>query len=260
MNSAVFKICSTVLVLSIFYASCSREPHVIIAADKSIANVGEVVSFENYSLNAYDFRWDFGDGTWSLAEEPTHIYEKAGTYTVKLFAYSKRGNEFSSNSIPIRIVNSDYEDILESYTENQQKILGELIGRWRIFYASEVVTDCQTSHVDSLYSRISENILYTLEFFLDGSVIIIDDNGINRLEEWQLIGDSYIVIPEIILSGSLISNPLTGLELGGLYEFSVESGTFLSSQDQLRENPKPQVNCDDKVFQVLRMESTLLNP
>ncbi len=250
---------SLIVVLSILMNSCSREPHVVIGADKSTAETGELVSFENYSLNAYDYRWDFGDGNWSLAEEPTHIYAQPGTYTVKLFAYSKRGNEFSSNSIPIRITESDYDKLLNEYTKAQQEILSQFIGKWRIFYASEIVTDCQTDHVDSLYSRITESIQFTMEFFLDGTVIINDENGINELAEWQLIGDQFIVLPEIVLSGSLISNPLTGLELGGLYEFTLESGTFLSTRELLRQNSKPQVNCDDEVIQKWRMESVLLS-
>ena len=232
------------------------------SATWSHTSSGHVASFSS-SVSGFTtpyYYWDFGDGTWSLASDPTHTYSKPGTYTVTLFAYSKRGNEYGSSGIPIKITESEYDDLLNTYTESQQQILAELIGKWRIFYASEVITDCQTAHVDSLYSRITENIQYTFEFFLDQTVIINDENGINELAEWQLIGDRFILLPEFTLSGSLISNPLTGLELGGLYEFSAESGTFLSWRDILRENSKPQINCENEVYQTLRMESVLLVP
>ena len=44
-------------------------------------------NFNNLSSGATDFRWDFGDGTFSFAKEKvTKVYEKPGTYTVTLTA------------------------------------------------------------------------------------------------------------------------------------------------------------------------------
>ncbi len=44
-------------------------------------------NFINLSSGATDFRWDFGDGTWSLASDKAiHVYETTGTYTVTLTA------------------------------------------------------------------------------------------------------------------------------------------------------------------------------
>jgi len=45
------------------------------------------VQFQNKSRFALGFSWDFGDGTApSVEENPTHIYTRAGNYTVKLIA------------------------------------------------------------------------------------------------------------------------------------------------------------------------------
>ncbi len=38
-----------------------------------------------------DYLWDFGDGTTSTEDEPTHNYAEAGTYTITLIAYSANG-------------------------------------------------------------------------------------------------------------------------------------------------------------------------
>ena len=43
--------------------------------------------FENNSLGGLNFFWDFGDGTTSTDEYPTHLYSNIGTYTIKLIAY-----------------------------------------------------------------------------------------------------------------------------------------------------------------------------
>ena len=47
-------------------------------------NVGTPVSFINESTGGSSYLWDFGDGSTSTAENPSHVYEGAGTYTVKL--------------------------------------------------------------------------------------------------------------------------------------------------------------------------------
>jgi len=39
----------------------------------------------------YEIRWDFGDGTNSTDEDPSHTYEEAGTYEVELSAEDSRG-------------------------------------------------------------------------------------------------------------------------------------------------------------------------
>lgn len=43
-----------------------------------------IVNFQNNSSNYQSFRWDFGDGTFSTAANPTHFYNQAGTYNAKL--------------------------------------------------------------------------------------------------------------------------------------------------------------------------------
>ncbi len=50
------------------------------------------IKFENLSLNASSYKWDFGDGAFdSLNIAPEHTYSDPGTYTVKLTAYTEDG-------------------------------------------------------------------------------------------------------------------------------------------------------------------------
>lgn len=42
------------------------------------------VEFTNHSENADSYFWDFGDGATSTEENPSHIYEESGIYTVQL--------------------------------------------------------------------------------------------------------------------------------------------------------------------------------
>ena len=48
----------------------------------------EPVLFQNNSVSALRFLWDFGDGSTSVEESPVHIYQNTGSYTVTLYAWS----------------------------------------------------------------------------------------------------------------------------------------------------------------------------
>lgn len=49
-------------------------------------NVPLLVTFTNNSTNADSYEWNFGDGSTSTLENPTHIYNVVGVYTVSLIA------------------------------------------------------------------------------------------------------------------------------------------------------------------------------
>ena len=57
-----------------------------------LSEIDPVVSFYNNSVNASSFEWEFGDGTNSFAENPTHTYpEDAALYLVSLTAFNEIG-------------------------------------------------------------------------------------------------------------------------------------------------------------------------
>ncbi|MEM9022743.1 MAG: PKD domain-containing protein, partial [Bacteroidota bacterium] len=49
------------------------------------------IQFQNQSVNAQSWAWDFGDGAQSTLEHPAHVYVQAGQYTVSLIATSPLG-------------------------------------------------------------------------------------------------------------------------------------------------------------------------
>lgn len=64
-------------------------------ADFSVSNATvcahSPVTFNNLSINADDFYWDFGDGRFNIVPSPIHYYDAPGTYTVKLVARNAEG-------------------------------------------------------------------------------------------------------------------------------------------------------------------------
>lgn len=58
--------------------------------------------FNNLSINALTYLWDFGDGTTSTETNPQHIYDTPGDKTVTLTAYN---GEYSDTEIKSSIIN-----------------------------------------------------------------------------------------------------------------------------------------------------------
>jgi len=48
----------------------------------------EVFTFNNHSVNGVHYLWDFGDGSTSEEESPSHIYNRSGSFTITLYAWS----------------------------------------------------------------------------------------------------------------------------------------------------------------------------
>ena len=89
----------TIAEIACIYAS----PIASFSTDQDVFNeIDPLVSFYNNSVNASSFKWEFGDGTNSLAENPIHTYpDDATSYLVTLVAY----NEIScADSTSMRII------------------------------------------------------------------------------------------------------------------------------------------------------------
>ncbi|MEO9966741.1 MAG: PKD domain-containing protein [Reichenbachiella sp.] len=65
-------------------------PSVSFTSEQSDANYLSY-TFTNNSVNATSYEWDFGDGNTSTEETPTHVYEEADVYSVKLVATNDAG-------------------------------------------------------------------------------------------------------------------------------------------------------------------------
>jgi len=63
------------------------------------------ITFTNTSANANNYLWDFGDGSANdTATDPTYLYTKDTTYSVKLIAYNQYCNDSFSKAVNISLV------------------------------------------------------------------------------------------------------------------------------------------------------------
>jgi PKD repeat protein len=67
----------------------------------SIQKVSNKVNFENLSNYADSYYWDFGDGDFSLQDNPQHIYHNDGLYSVTLIATNDCGQSTSSKTVQV---------------------------------------------------------------------------------------------------------------------------------------------------------------
>lgn len=68
------------------------------------------VQFVDTSQNANGWNWDFGDGTNSTEQNPTHIYSQAGNYTVNLIVNNENGTSLANKTINVEEVSSSSDE------------------------------------------------------------------------------------------------------------------------------------------------------
>ncbi len=83
-----------------FATSCGKP-----LADFTFADVGHVapasVKFENFSKNADEFEWDFGDGGTSKLAAPNHVYSTSGNFSIKLKAVKGKKSVVAEKRIQV---------------------------------------------------------------------------------------------------------------------------------------------------------------
>jgi hypothetical protein len=152
MKRMILLTAATALMLS----SCDMRPDAFFYADKLTAEIGEEVFFTNGSYNATEYEWDFGDGTWSDAFNPVHIYSASGIFTVVLSAYSASG-DVDRAYLDIEVLSPTMLEIevLEYY--DQYPVQGASV----ILYPTERDWDNETNAIAEGFTNASGKVIFT---------------------------------------------------------------------------------------------------
>lgn len=74
-------------------------------ADKTIVEVSDSIRFTDLSTNSpTNWFWDFGDGETSTSQNPNHVYQETGTYSVSLSVSNSDGADSLSMSDYINVI------------------------------------------------------------------------------------------------------------------------------------------------------------
>ncbi len=88
-------------IFSLVIFSCKKEETPAPTVDFSFSVDGYQVAFTLLATNADTYLWDFGDGGTSSDENPVHVYEQSGTYTVKVTVTGAGGTADATKDVEI---------------------------------------------------------------------------------------------------------------------------------------------------------------
>jgi len=114
-------------VILISLTACQKEPIASFVMSKSEIVSGETVSFTNTSVDGSSFEWDFGDGSTSSDENPTHTFDKDGVYTIVMTATSKNGNKSSKADETLTVLHTTDLAITVYDIEDPSKTISECL-------------------------------------------------------------------------------------------------------------------------------------
>lgn len=112
------KIINLTLALSLVLFSCERTPEAQFSTDTVEPEVGQTVYFNDESLNAVEFEYDFGDGCISNDPNPTHVFTGTGSFDVVMTVWSNNGqSDQATITINVMIPTLLEVEVLEYYEE-----------------------------------------------------------------------------------------------------------------------------------------------
>ncbi len=92
----------TVGTLILFASSCNKVPETDFSySPTDNPEAGIAIEFQNTSVDGNSFSWTFGDGGFSSVENPSYIFDAAGTYDVQLTATNDAGEQAKVKSLTI---------------------------------------------------------------------------------------------------------------------------------------------------------------
>jgi len=86
---------------SIFFACNLDKPTACMSLSTDYFMKDSVIVFNNCSIGADSYLWDFGDGTTSTEESPEHIYTESDTFRVSLNVEGKNGKDEIYHTITV---------------------------------------------------------------------------------------------------------------------------------------------------------------
>jgi PKD repeat protein len=99
---------SVIFIISLLViTACEKAPETPPVASFTVsadmARSGETISFQNASVSAKTFNWNFGDGNVSTKENPSHIYTETDIYTIQLEVSNSGGSDETSKGFLITL-------------------------------------------------------------------------------------------------------------------------------------------------------------
>lgn len=188
---------STLFISILLISSCKKEPEPVasFSMNKNNVLVPATIIFTNLSTDATSYNWDFGDGSASTIESPTHEYTSSGTFTVTLTAIGEGGTNSTSQNVTILpsltgkwnktfyISGSEFNGSMNIIQNENNKLTGDFVfsdgsGYTQLLYTSEIsgtsvtIEWMLTSYKCSFQGTVSSNYDFMSgNWYVDGSLV-----------------------------------------------------------------------------------------
>jgi PKD repeat protein len=185
------------------YITVSNVPEVSFSA---VNNLTSVV-FTNTSEDADSFSWDFGDGNSSIEENPTHVYDAEGSYTVILTATNDCGDntfalEVNANELPSAGFTISVNEGCAPLEVQYENMSSDNVTAWAWEFPGGT---------PSTSSEPSPTVTYNTSGTYDATLVVTSDSGTDELtisEAINILGG-----PEIDISSLTVQN-MVGFDSG----------------------------------------------
>jgi len=196
--------------------SCKDDPSAAFTADKSTAQTGEVVKFTDNSTAAYNHVWDFGDGEWSTAINPTHVYYDEGDFNVTLQVTDEKGETsvFANTTI---VVEDFLDELIEGDQEEKDAVALMMTGEWDLDDYTISYNGVPTFETLNNESGI---------FYADGTILQEDGQGNKSTGYFSPINSEYVSL-------SFVQGP------GGIYNIDELSEDRMTLVNTYRDSSLP---------------------
>lgn len=145
---------------------------------------GEKVTFINTSSGGEEWEWNFGDNFTSSSKNPTHTYQKAGTYTVTLCAQYKNQREYATavitvgDSIPGFAASTDsicYYKPVRFYAQTWNPFDHSTSYMWSIDESAVLLSSkMDSSAIEVYFTQHSRNARISLETTKNGEKSVVE--------------------------------------------------------------------------------------
>ncbi len=144
-------------------------------ADTASCKAPFTVTFNNQSSNAVSYAWNFGDDSTSTLQNPSHIYNKPGTYTVTLVVTNANGCRDS-------FIKTNYINVIRPVASIENIPDSGCVPFTKTFSVSANVADPVASYAwnfgdGNTSNSASPSNIYTTEGAYNVSVIIVTAGG-----------------------------------------------------------------------------------
>lgn len=144
-------------------------------SDISSCKAPYTVNFSNQSTGAGSYSWDFGDGSTSTLQNPTHTYNTIGSFTVKLVATNANGCSDS-------LVKANYINVIRPVAAIANVPDSGCVPMSKVFDVSLDIADPIASYSwdfgdGNTSTAASPNNTYTTEGAYNVSVIVVTASG-----------------------------------------------------------------------------------